>query len=503
MKKTLAQSHSIKSIEKEDCGDVEASSAAEAVSDQNLVTWTGTTDPEVPKNWTPGRKWLTLVLVSSFTFMSPLSSSVVAPSLPAIGQDLHIPTGFQQTIAMSVFILAYAVGPLFFGPLCEIYGRIVVLQTTNAFYLVFNLCCGFAKTKVQLIVFRFLSGLGGSAPQAIGGGVIADLFTPEQRGRALSIYSLMPLFGPALGPIVGAFITEYTTWRWALYATSIADAIIQCVALAFLRETYAPVLLARKRVRLATSTGNESLHTAFDDPDQTLIKKVQFALSRPFRLLGTQIILQVLALYLMFLVGLTYIFLASLPTLFSSPPPDGYGESVGVGGLNYISLALGSFLGAQITAPFQDRIYAALKRRHSSAGCPEYSVPMMIPGVLLVPIGLFIYGWTAEYKAHWIVPNVGVALIALGITIATLCIQTYLVDTYTKYAASAMAAALVLRSLAGFGFPLFASSLYDRLGFGWGNSLLALVSIVIGWPGPVMLWFYGEALRRRSPFAAG
>jgi hypothetical protein len=66
-----------------------------------------------------------------------------------------------------------------------------------------------------------------------------------------------------------------------------------------------------------------------------------------------------------------------------------------------------------------------------------------------------------------------------------------------------LGAATVLRSLAGFGFPLFASSLYDRLGLGWGNSLLAFVAIVIGWPSPVILWFYGEKMRMRSPFAAG
>jgi hypothetical protein len=78
-----------------------------------------------------------------------------------------------------------------------------------------------------------------------------------------------------------------------------------------------------------------------------------------------------------------------------------------------------------------------------------------------------------------------------------------MVDTYTRYAASAIGAATVLRSLAGFGFPLFATSLYERFGLGWGNSLLALLAIVIGWPSPVMLWFFGAKLRKKSPFAAG
>lgn len=83
----------------------------------------------------------------------------------------------------------------------ELYGRIVVLQVTNLVFLFFNLGCGFAKTKAQIIVFRFFAGLGGSAPLAIGGGVLADLFTAEERGRAMAIYSLAPLLGPAVGPI--------------------------------------------------------------------------------------------------------------------------------------------------------------------------------------------------------------------------------------------------------------------------------------------------------------
>lgn len=77
----------------------------------------------------------------------------------------------------------------------------MVLQITNILYLCFNLGCGLARTKAQLIIFRFLAGLGGSAPLAIGGGVLADLFTAEQRGKAMSIYSLTPLLGPAIGPI--------------------------------------------------------------------------------------------------------------------------------------------------------------------------------------------------------------------------------------------------------------------------------------------------------------
>lgn len=476
----------------------------------NLVTWTGPDDPENPKNWPFSKKWGVVFIVSIFTFVSPVSSSMVAPGLTTIGRELDIPEPFMQNIVLSIFVLAYALGPLAWGPLSEIYGRVPILQFTNLGFLAFALGCGFAKTKTQLIVFRFFSGLGGSASLAIGGGVLGDLFVAEQRGRAMSIYSLAPLLGPAVGPIAGAFITQTTTWRWAFWATSAADAAIQIAGLLWLRETYAPVLLDRKRRLIAKSSGvpASSLHTPYDDVNANgVVRKSVWstlgtAMTRPFRLLATQVIVQCIALYMMYVYGLMYLMLASFPTLFTSPVPSGYGMSIGIGGLNYISLGLGFFLGAQVCAPLQDRVYAYLKQRYGH-GQPEFRVPMMVPGAVLIPVGLLIYGWTAEYKTHWIGPNIGAVLFAAGAIICFQCLQGFLVDSYQRYAASAVGAATVLRSLAGFGFPLFAPSMYDRLGYGWGNTLMALLGVAIGWPGPFLLWKYGGQLRRRSPFAAG
>jgi multidrug resistance protein len=424
---------------------------------------------------------------------------MIAPALTSIASQFNITNEVELSLTLSIFVLAYAVGPLFLGPLSEMYGRVIVLQLANAFYLCFNLGCGFAQSKGQMIAFRFLAGLGGSAPLAIGGGVLSDLFRAEERGRAISIYSLAPLLGPAIGPIAGGFISEKTTWRWVFWATTIADAVIQVSGLFFLQETYAPVLLHRKKLKLIKETGNEKLHTEYDRPDRTVLRTLQISLGRPFRLLGTQIIVQVLALYMAYLYGLMYLVLSTFPTLWSNV----YYESIGVGGLNYISLGCGFFIGTQICAPLQDRIYTALKARNDGQGKPEFRVPLMIPGAVLVPVGLFWYGWTADKQTHWILPNIGAAIFAAGVITGFQCIQTYIVDSYTRYAASAVGAATVLRSMAGFGFPLFAPYMYARLGYGWGNSLLGFLAIVLGWPAPILLWLYGEKLRKRSTFAAG
>ncbi|KAL4917692.1 major facilitator superfamily domain-containing protein [Aspergillus aurantiobrunneus] len=469
--------------------------------DPKLVTWNGPDDPENPKNWPMKKKWAIVVTVSCFTFISPVSSSMVAPALSTLAKDLNITDAVESQLTLSIFVLAYAVGPLFLGPLSEIYGRVIVLQLANLFYLIFNIACGVSQTKVQMIVFRFFSGLGGSAPLAVGGGVLSDCFRPEERGKSVAIYSLAPLLGPAVGPIAGGFIAEHTTWRWVFYATTIADGVIQIAGLFLLRETYAPKVLRKRAKKLRAETGDESYQTEVERQNKKLSETLRSALIRPFRLLTTQPIVQAIAVYLAYTYGIMYLVLSTFPTLWTGE--QYYNESIGIGGLNYISLGIGFWLGSQICAPLNDRIYRCLKARNGGVGKPEFRVPLLSVAAFLTPAGLFIYGWTGEKQVHWIAPNIGAAMFGMGTIVTFQCAQTYMIDSYTRFAASALAASAFLRSICGFAFPLFAPYMYDALHYGWGNSLLGFVSLGLGIPAPIFLWRFGGVLRKKSPYAAG
>ncbi|KAJ5378024.1 Efflux pump vrtL [Penicillium cataractarum] len=466
-----------------------------------LVTWDGPDDPENPKNWPTKKKWAATITVSLFTFISPVSSSMVAPALTTIAAQFNVTDQIISQLMLSIFVLAYAVGPLFLGPLSEIYGRTIVLQLANLFFLVFNIGCGVSQTKTQLIVCRFFAGLGGSAPLAVGGGVLSDCFRPEERGKSIAIYSLAPLLGPALGPIAGGFIAENTSWRWVFYSVSIADGLIQFMGLFFLQETYGPRILRDRAKRMRKETGDTSYQTEAEMQKKTLSQVLRSALVRPFRLLLTQSIVQVVACYMAYVYGMMYLVLSTFPSLWTSK--DYYNESIGIGGLNYISLGLGFWFGSQLCAPLNDRIYKRLKARNNGVGRPEFRVPLLGIAAVLIPTGLFIYGWTAQTHRHWIAPNIGAVLFGAGTIISFQCMQTYMVDAYTRFAASALAASAFMRSLAGFGFPLFAPYMYDKLHYGWGNSVLAFVAIAIGIPAPIFLWKFGEVLRKKSTYAAG
>lgn len=100
---------------------------------------------------------------------------MIAPSLEVIGDEFDIESELEQAFVMSIFLLAYATGPFVLGPLSEIFGRVVILQASNMVYLVFNTVCGFSQSKTQMMAFRFLSGLGGSAPQAVRAGSLLSM----------------------------------------------------------------------------------------------------------------------------------------------------------------------------------------------------------------------------------------------------------------------------------------------------------------------------------------
>ncbi|KAG5724432.1 hypothetical protein E4T56_gene15885 [Termitomyces sp. T112] len=465
----------------------------------DVVGWDGPDDSGNPRNWTKRRRWVVTLVVSLFTFISPVGSSISSPALPEISRDLGIMPGSSlENMSLSIFVLAYALGPLIWGPLSELYGRLVVLQISNIWFLVFNTFCGFAKTPTQILVLRFFAGFGGAAPQSLGGGVVGDLWSPEERGMAMSIYSLAPLVGPSTGPLVGGWIAERTTWPWTFWSVSIADALVQIVGFIFLRETYAPELLKRRARMMRKRTGNKRLRSTFERPDRHWTAVIARGMVKPIVFLATEPIVQVFALYMAVLYGVLYLSITTFVEVFTGL----YGETSGIAGIHYLAIALGSTFGGQVGARALNSVYRKLKAKNGGVGTPEMRLPLLMVSATTLPIGLLIYGWTANARLFWLIPDLGVFIYSVGIGGNWTCIQTYLVDNYALYAASAIAGVTSFRALAGFGFPLFADKMYGKLGYGWGNSILALICLVIGCPAPFVFYRYGPVLRAWSKAAS-
>jgi MFS family permease len=180
-----------------------------------------------------------------------------------------------------------------------------------------------------------------------------------------------------------------------------------------------------------------------------------------------------------------------------------YHERIAISGLHYIAYGLGLFVGTQLGTRLSDRIYRKLKQRNRGQDRAEHRLPLLMSFSLLSPASLILYGWTINPKIHWIVPTIGAFFFGVGYIVPTQCTIAYTLECYGKHSASASAATNVFRNIAGFAFPLFGPLLYKKLGWGWGNSLLALVLLMSAVPTTLVLWWFGARLRARSKHASG
>lgn len=435
--------------------------------DPNIVDWDGPDDPENPLNFSPMVKWSNIGVLSALTLLTPLASSMFAPGVPEVLQDFHTDSQSLATFVVSVYLLGFAAGPLVVAPLSELYGRLWVYHVCNVLFIAFTVACALATNMKMLIGFRFLAGALGISPITNGGGTIADMMAPEKRGSAMSIWAIGPLLGPVIGPVCGGFLAKAEGWRWIFWVIAIALGIVTIAGFFIMRETYAPTILERRAARLRKESGNPNLRSklTIDLPPKTLFWR---AIVRPTKLIFLSPICALMSLYMAIVYSIMYLLFTTFTFVFE----ENYGFSESTVGLVYIGTGIGTLFGLAILGATSDPIMKRLARKHNDGKLkPEYRLPLLMYAGPTIPAGLFIYGWCTQYHVQWAAPIFGTLLVGIGLIAAFMCINTYLIDCYTRYAASAMAANTILRSVLGAVFPLFALQMYQALGLGWGNSL--------------------------------
>jgi len=210
--------------------------------------------------------------------------------------------------------------------------------------------------------------------------------------------------------VIGGFVAAGLSWRWTFYLLAILAAAVEIVTLAVMRETSAKKLLERKAADLRKTTGNANFQSKLTNkltPQKVLVG----ALVRPTALLVRSPILLALSLYAALVFGVIYLLFTTFDDVFRG----NYGFSSSISGLVYLGLGIALVLGVFLFGYLNPRIQAnRLKADGVDVPRPEYRLILMIFISPLIAVGLIIYGWSAQYKVHWIVPIIGTFFIGTG-----------------------------------------------------------------------------------------
>lgn len=461
----------------------------------NIVDFDDPKDTYNPINWSFPKKVYISLLYGLTSFASVWASTAYAPANTKISERFDVDPQIAL-LGTSFLLLGWSFGPLLWAPLTELYGRKWPILIPFLVCTVMSFGTAAAKDIQTVLITRFFAGFFGSAPIISTGGVYADLWHPTERGNAIVGYTFCVCGGPVFGPVVGGAIIYYgTDWRWTQYITGIIQATVFLFGIIFIEESYVPTLLSRKAAQLRKSTGNWALHAEWEEKDGKIRElAIRFGL-RPLQLLATPICLSV-TIYVSFIYAILYATLVSFPIIFQ----DTRGWNEFTGSLPYLGLLVGVILGAGVN--YSNQKY--YNRRYIANNCvpvPEARLPPMMVASVVLAGGLFILGWTSTPSVHWFATVFGVFMLGFGYYTIFTCGINYLIDSFHRWSASALAANTFARSILAAVLPLLIPAMYRRLGNGWAFSVLGVIA-VLNIPMPFVFWFYGPRIRKMGKYTA-
>jgi len=319
------------------------------------------------------------------------------------------------TLGLSLFVFGLGCGPMLLGPLSEFYGRRPIYLVSYAFFVIWIIPSAVAKNMATMLVARFFDGFAGSAFLSVSGGSVGDLFTREALQAPMLIFTAAPFLGPTIGPLLGGFVNQYTHWRWTYYVLLIWSGVLYLLLFFLVPETYHPVLLRNKARQIRKQTGEERYKAPMEMTNKTIPRTIMLSLYRPFQLLVFEFMVTNLCLFSAILLGILYLFFGAFPLIFR----NNHDFTLSQTGLSFLGIFVGMMI-AIMTDPIWEKNYLRLVRNRELAGGakggsePEYRLPPAIVGAVLIPIGLFMFGWTTYRSVHWIVPIIGSAIFGAG-----------------------------------------------------------------------------------------
>ncbi|KAH8669166.1 benomyl/methotrexate resistance protein [Xylariales sp. PMI_506] len=464
-----------------------------------VVTWYSTDDPENPQNWSFRKKFFVSAIIYLYTFTFYMGSAIYAPSETGVMEEFHVDSQVAS-LGLSLYVLAYGIGPLLFSPLSEVpaIGRNPTYIFSFAVFVILLIPTALVQNVAGLMVLRFLAGFFGSPCLATAGATLGDMVSVIKLPYLLSLWALCATAGPALGPLISGFSVAAMNWRWSIWELLWLAGPVWVLMFLLLPETSAPTILLRRAQRLRKVTGNEKLKSEGEmkQADLTFNDIVIEALWRPIQTILLDPSIAYCAGFIALIYAIFYSFFEAFPIVYI----DYFHFNLGEMGVSFLSIIVGAIIGV---AFYWSYIHWVLEPdiRENGIGEPEKRLVPALYTCFFLPVGLFIFAWTSNPSLHWIGPTIGISLFTIGIFVVLQCVFLYLPLTYPLYAASLFAGNDFVRATLAAGTIHFSRPLYANLGVGPGVSLLAGLTCVCI-VGLFVLWHFGAFLRSRSRFAA-
>lgn len=306
------------------------------------------------------------------------------PGINEIAEGLQTSPG-TVIGATTGFVIMLGIGPLVLAPLSETLGRRTLYLSCFTIFTLLQIPTALSPNIETLITLRTFSGFFGSVGIANGGGTLSDMFYPEERAGIFGWYLLGPLLGPTIGPLIGGIVVQRLGWRWIFLTLAVLCGVNTTCGFLFLRETYSPVLLLKRKQERQKEDNSGSTIYWFEGEDlRPMSVKLRHSFSRPLRII-TQPIVFTMSLYQALIFSTTY----SLYTNFEDLYGRLYGFNTEQVGLMYLGPGLGLLFAVSMLVPRIDDVYKKLTARNEGVPMPEFRLPLANIGAVLIPISLF------------------------------------------------------------------------------------------------------------------
>ena len=151
-------------------------------------------------------------MLIALTAIAPISIDMFLPSMPQMADDFNTSTGVLS-LAVTLFLFAFAGSQLVYGPASDRFGRRPVLFTGLGLYILGGVLALFSVSVETLVAGRIIQGLGGGAGPAIASAIIIDVYKKERALKALAAMTVVTALAPMLAPIAGGFLHDWFGWR--------------------------------------------------------------------------------------------------------------------------------------------------------------------------------------------------------------------------------------------------------------------------------------------------